>query len=401
MQKDQNRLHVLMQALSENEISKEELNELVALLNHSDNEAVIDSAMEKIWSKEKNATANADDQLYSRIVASDRFTKAQKTGKSFPFQSRIGLFYYAASVILLCGLGLAYFTHKSHSTPESATFQSTKTVQPATTNNTTDPILTLANGEQIVLSKMGNGTLNIDPNVAISKTAEGKLTYHQNNSNLANSTEISYHTISTPVGGSYQLTLPDGTKVWLNAMSSLKFPVAFASNQRSVELSGEGYFEVASNPSKPFTVAAKRMNVRVLGTHFNVSAYGNDNVVRATLVEGSIQAENSLCAMLVAPGQQAVLTDGSNTIKVKPGNVQDAIAWTTGHFVFRNEPIEEIMKKISRWYNIEVKYDGDSKGQQFGGKYYKQNSLSELLSSLALTGTVKFKIDGRRVTVMQ
>lgn len=401
MQKDDNRLHLLMKALSNNKIGKEDLDELVALLNQSDNEAIVDSEMKKIWAREKSSVENSDDQLYSRIVSNARFKKVQKPAKTFSFSSRLGMFYYAASILLVCGFGLVYYAYKNQPNTRGAISQSAKKVQPDKINNTTDPILTLANGEQIVLSKVGNGTLSLENNVAVAKISDGQLSYRQSSSDTSNPTETSFHTISTPIGGSYQLTLPDGTKVWLNAMSSLKFPVVFTANQRNVELQGEGYFEVASDHSKPFSVAAKGMKVRVLGTHFNISAYANDDAVRASLVEGSIRAENQSSAMLVAPGQQAVLKDGFGAIKVKPVNIQDAIAWTNGNFVFRNEPIEEIMKKISRWYNIEVKYEGDSKRQEFGGKYYKQNSLSELLSSLALTGTVKFKIDGRRVTVMQ
>lgn len=210
-----------------------------------------------------------------------------------------------------------------------------------------------------------------------------------------------YNTVSTPKGGEYQLTLPDGTKVWLNSMSTLKFPVVFAGNERKVELTGEAYFEVAKDKTKPFFVQAKDTKVQVLGTHFNISAFADETEVRTTLLEGSVKVDRGMKTIVLVPGQEASASDSKVGFTVREADLEKVMAWKNGYFVFRDEPLESLMKRISRWYNIEVDYKGDMGSNTFGGKFSKNSTLSELLRSLELTGTVKFKTQERRVTVMQ
>ncbi len=259
--------------------------------------------------------------------------------------------------------------------------------------------LTLANGTKIALDDVNNGELARQQNVAITKTAGGQIVYHADLSEANSSGKEIFNTISTPRGGQYQLILPDGTKVWLNSMSSLKFPAAFTGKERRVELSGEGYFEVSKNKEMPFTVKASEVDVRVLGTQFNISAYEDEKLIKTTLIEGSVKIARGNHTKMLVPGMQAIC-DGTDNIKITDADAGEAVAWKNGYFLFRNEPIEDLMLTISRWYDVDVKYEGSMEGKVFGGKFSKKGSLSELLKSLELTGTVKFKAEGRRITAM-
>ncbi len=261
-------------------------------------------------------------------------------------------------------------------------------------------VLTLADGTKIVLDEAKNGRLAQQQNVVITKAKDGQLIYDLSQSGDRTSEEATYNTIATPRGGQYQLILPDGTNVWLNSMSSLKFPTVFKGNERRVELSGEAYFEVAKDKAKPFYVNAKDMEVKVLGTHFNIAAYTDEDNMRATLLEGSVKVNRGVMESPIEPGQEAVVTPAQKGFTVRQADIEKAVAWKNGYFLFRNESIESLMTTISRWYNMDVYYDGEMQDKIYGGKFSKTSNLSELLKSLELTGTIKFKVEGRRITVM-
>ncbi|RXF68839.1 FecR family protein [Arcticibacter tournemirensis] len=261
-------------------------------------------------------------------------------------------------------------------------------------------VLTLADGTKIVLDEAKNGRLAQQQNVVITKAKDGQLIYDLSQSGDRTSGEATYNTIATPQGGQYQLILPDGTNVWLNSTSSLKFPAVFKGNERRVELSGEAYFEVAKDKAKPFYVSAKDMEVKVLGTHFNIAAYSDEDNVRATLLEGSVKVNRGTMESLILPGQEALATSGQKGFTVRQADTEKAVAWKNGYFLFRDESIESLMTTISRWYDMDVYYDGEMQDKIYGGKFSKTSNLSELLKSLELTGTIKFKVEGRRITVM-
>ncbi|TJZ51464.1 FecR family protein [Sphingobacterium olei] len=260
-------------------------------------------------------------------------------------------------------------------------------------------ILTLADGTMISLDEFNEGILAEQQNAFIRKNADGDLIYDLSNMGSNMESEISYNTITTPVGGQYKVVLPDGTKVWLNALSSLKFPVSFNGEYRTVQLTGEGYFEVYKNKEMPFIVNAGTSSIHVLGTHFNVSTYEKEGLVHTTLVEGSVRITQGSSSKMLSPGMQAI-TNRQHDIAITPIDIAEVVDWKNGYFLFRDQPIEELMRTIARWYDIDVQYQGDLKGKIFGGKFSKKDNLSELLKSLELTGTVKFSIEGRRVTVM-
>lgn len=264
-------------------------------------------------------------------------------------------------------------------------------------------ILMLDNGDQVVLEDAQNGIISQQGKAAVNKTDSGSLLY--NTINGSTGSTIVYNTLVTPYGGQYRITLQDGTSVWLNAGSSLRFPASFPGNERNVTLTGEAYFEVAKDKSRPFYVTVNGasgapMTVRVLGTHFNVNAYPDEQQHIVTLLEGSVKVGCGKADALLAPGKEAILNRTSGKINVKDGDTEAAIAWKNGYFLFDNEKIESIMKQISRWYNVEVSYQGDVSGKAIGGSLPRSKNVTEVLSMLELTGTVHFKIEGRRIIVM-
>lgn len=271
-------------------------------------------------------------------------------------------------------------------------------------------ILTLANGKKIVLDGAANGEIAKQPGIRISKTADGQIVYTvvaeegvQNNT--------AFNTISTPKGGQYQVVLPDGTRVWLNSASSLKYPAAFSGNRRLVELNGEAYFEVAkvfinnepnaTNTAKrqSFIVKTDKQEVEVLGTHFNISAYDDEPVLKTTLLEGSVKVSYENSSNIIIPGQQVkVYRSGAEPHIINNINIDKEIAWKNGIFSFENDDLKTIMRQISRWYNLNVVYSGSLPDEKFYGEISRNSNLSEVFKILELNN-VQFEIEGKTVTV--
>jgi len=258
--------------------------------------------------------------------------------------------------------------------------------------------LTLSNGTVLDLDQYKGGLINKTGNITINKTADSSIVYSAQTSKA--SADLAYHTINVPKGGNYAITLQDGTQVWLNSASSLTYPVSFNGNTRSVELKGEAYFEVAHNKKMPFIVSARGSKITVLGTQFNVMAYENRPIVNTTLLEGSVRLSAGTQTVVLVPGQQGIADLESAQINIVKANINHALAWKNGYFMFQNDTIEDIMEQISRWYDVEVEYQGDMHHKTFGGIYSKNKELGELLKGLELTGTIHFKIEGRRIIVM-
>lgn len=263
--------------------------------------------------------------------------------------------------------------------------------------------LTLANGKQIVLNNAVNGQLASESGITISKSAQGELIYKADpaKENAVNAGQL--NTLETFKGEQYQVILPDGSHVWLNAASVLKYPVAFSRKERLVELTGEGYFEVAHQKSRPFRVKTAQQIVEVLGTHFNINAYQDEPVSRATLLEGSVRVttpaleRSAAGSLMLKPGEQSVLV--GNQVNIVEANMEETIAWKNGYFMFESEKITSVMRKIARWYNVEVVYEGEVSSDQFGGTVSRFEKVSQVLKKLELTDKVHFKIEGRRVIV--
>jgi transmembrane sensor len=304
-----------------------------------------------------------------------------------------------AAAIILITLGTALYFNNSRDISRLPNNKLVVQVDQKILPGGNKAILKLANGKTILLDSMSKGQILQESGIQISKTAEGTVIYKVINQNTSN--QLSYNTISTPKGGQYQVLLPDGTKVWLNAASQLRFPVAFTGIDRKVELSGEAYFEVASNKQKPFKVITAHQEIEVLGTHFNVNAYADEELTKTTLLEGQVYVSKGREKTMLKPGQQAVNDAGVSGLTVKKvSDLSEAIAWKNGVFMFDNEDIYTIMNKIARWYDVDVQFTADMRGKTYGGNISRFKDVKEVLKTMELTRTIHFKIDGRRILVM-
>lgn len=314
--------------------------------------------------------------------------------KPFKLWKRMSI---AATVLLVSGLSFYALNHPTLGLGIPKT-EIINDILPGTDQ----AILTLSNGKKIVLDGAVNGEIAEQGGISISKTADGQLVYSV--AEAASGKDAhgldAFNTIATPKGGQYQLQLPDGTKVWLNAASSLKYPVRFSAKQRQVELQGEGYFEVAKDSSRPFKVNSGTQELEVLGTHFNINSYADEATRKTSLLEGAVRISDKSWSrpVVLSPGQQAVAS--SNGLKVVMVNPDEVVDWKNGNFVFEDEPLESIMRKVARWYDVEVKYQDHPADLTFTGVVSRSKNISAVLNALDKTGKVHFKVEGKIVTVL-
>lgn len=306
-------------------------------------------------------------------------------------KQRRSLWPYAIAASLLLTAGALYLLRS----PSRTTSQPVAATQPKgdIPPGGRKALLVLDDGRKIALENQHNGELQRAAGVTITKRDSGQIAYAAG----ASSTAGRYNTLITPAGGQYGLTLSDGTKIWLNAASSLRYPEAFGGAERVVELTGEAYLEVAHNSAQPFLVRSAGQEVRVLGTRFNVRAYGDEDLTATTLVEGSIQLTNASGKKLLTPGQQGAVTR-TGSITVRPADAEAALAWRNGKFMFRNAAIADVMKELGRWYGARVVYAG-TVGTHFNGEISRNLAASKVLSLLEKTGGVHFQIEDKTITV--
>lgn len=263
-------------------------------------------------------------------------------------------------------------------------------------------ILTLANGKKVVLDANTAANISDTKGISISKTEDGKLIYTVLNHQLVDKENNAFNTIETPNGGQYQIVLPDGTKVWLNAASSLKYPEVFVGNERSVQLTGEAYFEVAKNKTKPFHVRSKNQDVEVLGTHFNINSYMDDKTIKTTLLEGSIKISNQKSNKTLKPGEQAVTGIAENAFIHVSNDVDldDEVAWKNGLFRFNDLELRDVLIQLERWYDVKIDYSS-LPNKRYNGMVPRTSKLSQVLAMLEKTGNIKFQLtEGKRLKVI-
>ncbi len=261
-------------------------------------------------------------------------------------------------------------------------------------------ILTLVDGSTVVLDSASNGIISQQGNVTVQKLDNGLLAYTIGGKTINENDEAFYNTITTPRGGQYQVTLSDGTKVWLNASSSIRFPVVFAGLERKVVITGEAYFEVAKNTAMPFKVNTNTSVVEVLGTHFNVNAYDDEAAIKTTLLEGAVKvsATGSAALKYLQPGQQSVINKEGKISVVTHADTEEAMAWLNGYFQFKSSDLKSILRQISRWYDVDIVYNGNV-NLHFTGQLTRNENASKVFEALALTNEVHFKIDGKKIIV--
>ncbi|AFD06096.1 FecR family protein [Solitalea canadensis] len=301
----------------------------------------------------------------------------------------------AATIVCCLGLGWHFFRNSDSSLGPEKSVE----VINAGQNNAT---LLLTNGKRLVLRDLKNESEVRLSGASITKTADGKLIYKSTGLNSAET--VSMNTLITVYGEQYQIILPDGTKVWLNAASSLHFPSYFSGPNREVVLEGEAYFEVQKEKGKPFIVRTKNQEIKVLGTHFNVNCYEDELSTTTTLLEGKVSISAKLGSreggksIVLVPGQQSKLQNGDNRIVVAATDPSAAIAWKEGFFQFENDDIKTVMRQLSRWYNISVAYTGEIPDERFSGKVYRNMSLDKALEVLSFSA-IHFQIEGRKITI--
>jgi hypothetical protein len=300
----------------------------------------------------------------------------------------------AASIIMIfssLGFLLTQNSEEDHgaSTPPSAKVQ-VQDINPGQNG----AILTLATGEMIHLDSANDGSLVQQGNVSVVKK-NGELVY----SNKGKGSGEVYNTMTTPKGRQFSLVLSDGSKVWLNAASSITYPISFTGKERKVSVTGEAYFEIAHNAAIPFIVESGQNSVKVLGTHFNINAYDDESVVSVTLLEGSVDVRRGTVSKVIKPGQQAQINDDEQIKLTNNIDVEHVVAWKNGRISFQGADIGTVMRQMSRWYDVEIEYNRKM-NDLFYADISRSTMLSDVLKALELTTDVHFKIEGRKVRVV-
>ncbi|MGJ7030515.1 FecR family protein [Niabella hirudinis] len=393
MESDQQRLRHLLKSFANNAIAGEEIEEMLSLLRQDTNDAALYALIEDLRSE-------TDGKAPDTAVDWERVWNAIR-----PVPSGMKWHWWRAAAVFIGILGIALYlwlNRREAAKPELAKAapvqQQQKDIQPGGDR----AVLTLADGSQIVLDSTANGKLAQQGSVEVIKLTNGQIVYKKAG---GKENELLYNTMSTPRGGQYKLVLPDGSKVWLNALSSIRYPASFAGNERGVAITGEVYFEVARDPAHPFKVSLlpasgkKGMEVEVLGTHFNVNAYGDEPLVNTTLLEGSVKVKQAAGSIVIRPGQQAQVNSAGKMNVASNVDVAGVVAWKEGHFVFRDTDLKTIMHQLARWYDVDVKYEGDIPERYFTADISKNKPLSSVLKILEQSN-IRFEIRGQTLTVM-
>lgn len=405
------RLSYLLTAYINNRCTRQELEELFLLMGQI-NEEQLRPLLRDQWAdaRDRQPVSNVDwDRLYEAMMNRSRLLDSHPVAEQIvPLRSRRTRRFRVAAAVLLLFLvaGVTFFQWSRVASSPSPAAPVVKRYKNDVKPGGNKAILTLADGSSIVLDSANNGTISMQGNTKIIKLADGRLAYHGANRDGAS---VLYNTISTPRGGQYQIVLPDGSKVWLDATSSLRFPTAFGTGQRKVELSGEAYFEIAANPQEPFIVSvlSQQKNqssevekVMVLGTRFNVNAYADEKIVKTTLLDGTVEVAGPAGGTKLAPGEQAQLNqnDQSHISVTEDVDVDAAVAWKNGYFDFNRADIHTIMRQLSRWYDVDVAFLGSGAGKEFYGGMQRDLPLSAIFRILEKSG-VEFSIDGKKVIV--
>lgn len=386
------RIERIIERYLESELTAAEQTELRQLLGGNYDERIV-AHLVALMNKETETEAFTEEEINSMLK--NIFTLDLTAPPIVRLPRRSARFSWpliAASITVFLGMSFLVYQFMAPKTrlKQTNTFAAND-IAPGKKSAT----LTLANGKRILLSDANNGALAREAGVSISKTKDGELVYEIEGS-VDQSNQM--NTLSTAKGETYQIRLPDGSMVWLNAASSLVYSPSLNKNGvRKVELTGEGYFEIAKDKKHPFVVKTAKQEVTVLGTHFNINAYPDEQATLTTLLEGSVKVADNKDQKVLTPKQQSA-TKG-NGFLVKTVEAEEVIAWKNGLFLFNDESLEVIMREISRWYDMEVIYRNANKNKLFFGGISKYENLSQVLKKLELTGGVNFSIEGRRIIV--
>ncbi len=386
---------ILYKKFLSNTCSKEDLSDLFQLFGTADENLLRDLIMEELLSAEAELPASAKEA--DRLYAVHQRVKTEINWRRNRIKRLIYKFGAAAAIILAITSGILLWKNPVKN-PAAEKAQTAANIKPGEFQAT----LTLANGKKITLkrsmaattARIGQTTVNVSPSDGVS---------YQNNG-TGRELKNSANTLVTSRGeqSPYPLVLADGSKVWLNAASSITFPTQFSGKSRTVSVTGEAYFEVSHNKSAPFKVLSGRQEITVLGTHFNIKAYDDEHKISTTLLEGSVKVNDipSGASELLIPGQQAILERSSGNMVIGKADLEEVVAWKNGFFMFNDQKITNIMRAVSRWYDVDVEYRNfHNNEEKFGGTFSRSSNLPDILGSLQSLGHVQFRIDKRKIIV--
>jgi hypothetical protein len=390
----ESRLEYLFNCYICNNHTGAEEEELMALMAQSENKAVVQKLIENLIENTGSEIEMQDDAAASILQNILQANKAPV----IPIRNRKAVFSFwmrvaAAAILFLVGATYWILDKKYNS---KAKVGMEAQISPHILPGGNRAVLITSEGKTIMLDSVQNGIIALQGNSKISK--QGGLLIYNASAIAKQGASITYNTIVTPRGGQYQVVLSDGSKVWLNSASSLHFPIGFADSQRIVELTGEAYFEAVKNKEKPFLVKVGDMQVKVLGTHFNIKAYNDESFIKTSLLEGSVKIIKGKVSGFLKPGEQAVLNSNDNKLEISKANMDEAIAWKNGLFQFEGANIISIMKEIGRWYNVEIEYAAKPTMRRFEGKISRNAQLSDVLRILELSN-VKFTVIRNKIIV--
>ncbi len=402
----ESRLHYLLERYFAQNCTAAEKEELAQLTADS-NDDELKSSLQQLWFRynaHTDLSATQSAKILTNIFSASKEKTAYTNIPTAPVHKLpiINWRWAAAAIVLMLCASTYLFVGQKDKTPIAATAP-TKTINDAQPGKN-GAILTLANGQTIVLDSLGNGVV-ANQNGAKVVLQNGQLAYQNGDKIITADSTPLLNTMTTPRGRQFQVILPDGTKVWLNAASSITYPVAFAGNERKVSITGEVYFEVTKNAQKPFRVKVNdATEIEVLGTHFNINAYKDENSINTTLLEGSIRLHNNTEKAILKPGQQAQVSQPFNTkplpIQVlSDADVEKVMAWKNGVFDFQDATLEEVMRQLQRWYDIEVVYEKGVPKLEFIGKMGRDLSLTAVLNGLQMS-KVHFRLEGGRKLIV-
>jgi ferric-dicitrate binding protein FerR (iron transport regulator) len=386
------RFQALLEQYITSMINKEDLKEFHLMLEDPRYRALLEKAMENEWNL--GLYEEVREQKTEQLIEHSVLTRI-RAGKVISIRtSKLYRWRVAAAIILLGMLSGAFFLIFGGAEKQL----NPAAQQPALSNDITPggnkAVLVLTDGREIELDSSQKGFVINQNGALVTKKEQGLVVYES----TGTSEKVYMNTLRTPLGGEYQIKLSDGTSVWLNAASSIRFPVTFYGGERKVEVTGEAYFDVAYNPGIPFRIAAKGMQVEVLGTHFNINAYENESIVKTTLVEGKVKIASGEQAATLLPGQQARISTNDILTVVKV-DTAEAIAWKKGAFQFHNADVRTVMRQIERWYNVEVVYKGVESIGHFNGTIPRKTKVSQLIRILEVGG-ISCRIEGKKIVVL-
>ena len=391
----------LIDRLLNGAITPEEKDLLAKWVLYDSDEKELQSMMERAWTDFKpgqSLPAEKADQLLGHILREAKEKDPAQPmaipgGRIERERRPVRLYRMAAAVLLfVIATGTVFYFLRKQTGRAPIAIAGRDVLPPSSSN----AVLTLSNGRTIVLDSVDKGNIATQRTTAVIKQGDGDIAYQTE----GKTADIEYNTLTVPRGSRIaHITLSDGTKVWLNAGSSLRYPVAFNGPDRQVAVTGESYFEVAQDKDHPFVVSKGSCAIQVLGTHFNVNAYDEEEEIKVTLLEGSVKVTSGAGNSLLLPGQMAVMDAGRKIDVLKNADVERVMAWKNGYFSFANTDIRTVLRELARWYNLELVFNGVT-NERFHVEISRDIPLSKVLRILEMTDKVHFNISGNKVTVM-